>query len=272
MKKRRSKNPLKILLCCMCLMAFFGLEVAASEVEDGDGQDARSVISRQSGQKSEDDRQAQQWETAQQHALKQQEKARQIALEQQEKARQIALEQQEKAGEIARKQQEKARQITIEQQEKARQIALEQQERAVQIAQEQQIKAAQITERQQRMAVQLAAAQQIRAVELAVVQSERARKITEEQQARVRKIEAEQQARANGGKYNFDLYDNPHLQQTSSPYVLNKATGKIHHSDCADVRKMKEENAVNFDGTPEEAQMMICDTGKNYSLCGHCFK
>ena len=49
MKKRHSKNPFKILLCCMCLVALFGVQVVFAAEADED-----ASAGNETGQQSDD--------------------------------------------------------------------------------------------------------------------------------------------------------------------------------------------------------------------------
>lgn len=63
---------------------------------------------------------------------------------------------------------------------------------------------------------------------------------------------------------NFDTYDNPEQQQTTSSYVLNTDTMKFHNPSCKDVRKIAPQNYSTYDGTRDDL------IGQGYSPCGHC--
>lgn len=69
---------------------------------------------------------------------------------------------------------------------------------------------------------------------------------------------------SNTSQSNFDTYNNPSQQQTSSDYVLNTNTMKFHFPSCDDVPKIAPENYATFDGARDDV------LNQGYSPCGHC--
>ena len=66
-----------------------------------------------------------------------------------------------------------------------------------------------------------------------------------------------------GGDSNFNIYDNPELQQTSASYVLNTKSKKFHKPSCSDVAKMSPNNYA----TANDRNDII---NQGYEPCGHC--
>lgn len=73
-----------------------------------------------------------------------------------------------------------------------------------------------------------------------------------------------------GGGYNNTPTSSatPEIVETpvsgSVNYVFNTNTGKFHKPSCSSVKKIKEKNKKEFDGTREEAIQ------KGYEPCGNC--
>lgn len=156
-------------------------------------------------------------------------------------AERIAAEQAE-AEQIAAEQAE-AERIAAEQAEAAR-IAAEQAE-AERIAQEQ-AEAARIA--QEQAEAERVAAEQAEAARIAQEQAEAEAAVAQPQ---------------NPGN-NFNTYNNPEQQQTTSSYVLNTNTMKFHYPTCRDVKKIAPHNYSTYDGTRDGV------IGQGYSPCGHC--
>lgn len=65
---------------------------------------------------------------------------------------------------------------------------------------------------------------------------------------------------------NFYTWNLPENQETSSAYVLNNSSMKVHHPGCSDVLKIAPENYETSNETIDQLR------DKGYALCGHCFK
>ena len=112
------------------------------------------------------------------------------------------------------------------------------------------------------------AAEQAEAARLAQEQAEAERAAAEQAEAaRIAQEQAQAETSAaqpqNPGN-NFNAYDNPEQQQTTSSYVLNTNTMKFHYPTCRDVKKIAPHNYSTYDGTRDGA------IGQGYSPCGHC--
>ncbi len=158
-----------------------------------------------------------------------------------------------KFEDVEKKLEEEAERIAAEQAE-AEQIAAEQAE-AERIAAEQ-------------AEAERVAAEQAEAVRLAQEQAEAERAAAEQAEAaRIAQEQAQAESAAaqpqNPGN-NFNAYDNPEQQQTTSSYVLNTNTMKFHYPTCRDVKKIAPHNYSTYDGTRDGA------IGQGYSPCGHC--
>ncbi len=122
MNKRRSGNPFKIVLFCMCLAVFFGIgvQVAFAEETTG-GQVAQSEGNAAAG--SSVRAVGGQRQRARQVTDAQQEIAHQIAEREEARTRQFEETQHERSVQLGNDQRQRARQITDRQQEIARRIA-----------------------------------------------------------------------------------------------------------------------------------------------------
>lgn len=69
-----------------------------------------------------------------------------------------------------------------------------------------------------------------------------------------------------GDDSNFNLYNNPDQQNTSSMYVLNTSSHKIHHPDCDSVPTIAPQNYATSDLSIAELE------AQGYRKCGKCFK
>lgn len=92
-----------------------------------------------------------------------------------------------------------------------------------------------------------------------------------QEQAEAERIAAEQaeaeriaQEQAQTNENNFNTYNNPDQQQTTSTFVLNTSTMKFHYPRCRDVSKIAPQNYATLDGTRDNA------ISQGYSPCGHC--
>jgi len=148
-----------------------------------------------------------------------------------------------KFEDVEKKQAEEAERIAAEQAE-AERIAAEQAE-AERVAAEQ-AEAARLA--QEQAEAERAAAEQAEAARIA------------QEQAQAETAAAQPQNPGN----NFNAYDNPEQQQTTSSYVLNTNTMKFHYPTCRDVKKIAPHNYSTYDGTRDGA------IGQGYSPCGHC--
>lgn len=109
------------------------------------------------------------------------------------------------------------------------------------------------------------AAEKAEAEQIAAEKAEAERIAAEKAEAE--RLAAEQAAAAaqpqNPGN-NFNTYNNPEQQQTTSSYVLNTNTMKFHYPSCRDVKKIAPHNYSTYDGTRDGV------IGQGYSPCGHC--
>lgn len=71
---------------------------------------------------------------------------------------------------------------------------------------------------------------------------------------------------SSGSNNNFETYNNPSQQETTSPFVLNTSTNKVHIPGCRDVKKIAPENYAVSDEKLEDI------LAQNYTRCGHCLE
>jgi TM2 domain-containing membrane protein YozV len=68
------------------------------------------------------------------------------------------------------------------------------------------------------------------------------------------------------GESNFNTYNNTEQQNTTSQYVLNTSSHKIHLPNCSSVSKIAPENYSTSDLSIEDLE------SQGYSRCGNCLK
>lgn len=108
------------------------------------------------------------------------------------------------------------------------------------------------------------AQEQAEAERIAAEQAEAERVAEQAEAERIAQEQAEAAKQDQNETNNFNTYDNPEQQQTTSSYVLNTSTMKFHSPNCRDVSKIAPQNYSTFDGTRDDI------IGRGYSPCGHC--